>query len=131
MLQSSHLIHRLKTLISTNPKSSALIALAVALMLWLQKSKSSSSPSRSSRPGQSQSNKKGIVDKIFFSRLWKLTKIVVPSLFSRETAWLSSLYFLLVLRTFMSISISEIKGKIVKAIVTRKGARFALEVSCI
>ena len=128
MLQAPHLIHRLKSLISSNPKSFSLVALAVGLIYWLQKSKSSSSKSRPARPGQSLPNKKGIVDRIFFSRLWKLTKIAVPSLFGRETAWLGSLYLLLVLRTFLSISISEIKGKIVKAIVTRKGSRFALEV---
>ena len=127
MPQASNLVHRLKSILLSNPKSSALVALAVGLILWLQKSKSSNK-TPSSRPSQSASSKRGLVDKIFFSRLWKLTKIVVPSFASREVAWLSSLCVLLVLRTFMSISISEIKGKIVKAIVTRQGSRFALEV---
>jgi hypothetical protein len=128
MPQSSHLIESLKKIISLNPKSASLLALAIGVLIWFKKSRTASKSSPSVRTSSSSSSKRGLVDRLFFSRLWKLTKIVIPSYASRECFWLISLSVFLVLRTYLTISISDIKGAIVKAIVTKKGSRFALEV---
>jgi len=44
-------------------------------------------------------------------------KIAIPKLFGRETLSIVSLSILLVLRTVLSIYISDVNGSIVKAIV--------------
>lgn len=60
---------------------------------------------------------KGYVDYDFFLKLVKLLKIAFPKLFGRETLSMFALSVLLVLRTMLSIYISDINGSIVKAIV--------------
>lgn len=60
---------------------------------------------------------KGYVDYEFFLKLVKLLKVAVPKLFGRETLSIVALSALLVLRTVLSIYISDINGSIVKAIV--------------
>jgi hypothetical protein len=50
-------------------------------------------------------------------KLVKLLKIAFPRLFGRETLSIFALSILLVLRTLLSIYISDINGSIVKAIV--------------
>lgn len=54
----------------------------------------------------------------------ELLLIVLPSPKTKESFYLVVLTVLLVLRTFMSIWISEINGGIVKAIVNRKVNEF-------
>eukprot|EP00331_Platyophrya_macrostoma_P025673 CAMPEP_0176441468 /NCGR_PEP_ID=MMETSP0127-20121128/21214_1 /TAXON_ID=938130 /ORGANISM="Platyophrya macrostoma, Strain WH" /LENGTH=645 /DNA_ID=CAMNT_0017826249 /DNA_START=246 /DNA_END=2183 /DNA_ORIENTATION=- len=60
---------------------------------------------------------KGNVDMIFLKRILGLLKIVIPSWKTKEVLDLSLLTVLLVVRTFLSIYISSINGRIVKAIV--------------
>ena len=60
---------------------------------------------------------KGYVDYEFFLKLVKLLKIAFPKLFGRETLSVFALSVLLVLRSMLSIYISDINGSIVKAIV--------------
>jgi ATP-binding cassette subfamily D (ALD) protein 3 len=59
------------------------------------------------------------VDAIFFSRILKLLKIVIPSWRSVEVLDLALLTVFLVLRTFLTIYISTVNGKIVKAIIQK------------
>lgn len=60
---------------------------------------------------------KGNVDAAFFKRLVVLLKIVIPGWKSKEVFDITLLTLLLVARTFLSIYISTINGRIVKAII--------------
>lgn len=60
---------------------------------------------------------RGNVDAIFFSRIKKLVRIVIPTWKSEEVLDLALLTVFLVLRTFLSIYIAAVNGKIVKAII--------------
>ena len=62
---------------------------------------------------------KGNVDAIFISRIRKLIKIVIPTWKSEEVLDLALLTVFLVLRTFLSIYLAAVNGKIVKAIIQR------------
>lgn len=62
---------------------------------------------------------KGHVDGIFWARIKKLVKIVIPSWTSPEVLDLIVLSVFLVIRTFLSIYLASVNGRIVKAIVER------------
>ena len=68
------------------------------------------------------------MDAIFFSRIKKLIKIVIPTWKSREVLDLILLTIFLVLRTFLSIYIAGVNGKIVKAIINRDFGEFVRKV---
>jgi len=74
---------------------------------------------------------KGLVDKVFFERIKKLLRIVVPSYKSREAIYILILTGLLVIRTYMSIWLADVNGQIVKAIVGRSLPEFLKRVSLI
>lgn len=62
---------------------------------------------------------KGHVDGVFFKRIKKLVKIVIPSWKSPEAGDLLLLTAFLVARTFLSIYMASVNGGIVNAIVER------------
>ena len=64
------------------------------------------------------------VDKVFLRQLLKLLRISIPSVFSKEFAMLIMHTSSLVSRTFLSIYVAKLDGKIVKAIVERNIQRF-------
>jgi hypothetical protein len=64
----------------------------------------------------------------FLKKLYKLIKVVIPKFAGRETVGILSLSTLLVLRTVLSIYISEVNGSIVKAIVDLKPVKFIEQV---
>jgi len=68
------------------------------------------------------------VDYDFFLKLVKLLKIAIPKLFGRETLSIVALSVLLVLRTVLSIYVSDINGSIVKAIVGVNFLKFIKQV---
>lgn len=74
---------------------------------------------------------KGNVDKIFFERIQKLIKIVVPSYKCKEAQFIVVLTFLLVVRTYMSIWLADVNGQIVKSIVNRSLPDFLKKVRVI
>ena len=122
MSQTSWLFRHLKFLLSLSPKSISVVALVVAVVYTLKNRKGPNLHPASS--AERRNSKKGSVNLQFCYRLWPLLKIVIPTWKSKEVAYLISLSFLLVWRTFMSISISDVKGKIVKAIVKRDLGKF-------
>ena len=63
---------------------------------------------------------KTAVDKQFTSDLKILLKVAIPSLWSKEVAYMLILAFFLVVRTILSIRIADVNGTIVKSIVRRK-----------
>lgn len=68
------------------------------------------------------------MDAVFFSRIKKLVKVVIPTWKCEEVLDLILLTGFLVLRTFLSIYIAAINGKIVKAIIQRDFAEFVRRV---
>lgn len=60
------------------------------------------------------------VDKIFLNQLLKLIKISIPSVFTKEFGLLTLHTSSLVARTFLSIYIAYLDGRLVKSIVDRK-----------
>jgi len=56
---------------------------------------------------------------VFFSKVFKLIKIAIPSWRSTEVLHLGALTFMLGLRTYLSIKLAAINGGIVKTIVDR------------
>ena len=71
----------------------------------------------------------GNVDAIFFEKIKKLINVVVPKLNCKESKYLVILSLLLVLRTYMSIWLADVNGKIVKSIVERNFRKFLIKVS--
>ena len=67
---------------------------------------------------------KGNVDKVFLDRVIKLIKIAIPGVKSKEFIYIVLLTFILWLRTYMSILLAEVNGKVVKAIVNRSLGEF-------
>ena len=59
------------------------------------------------------------MDAVFFSRIKKLVRIVIPGWRSAEMIDLAILTVFLVLRTFLSIYMATVNGGIVNAIVQR------------
>lgn len=66
---------------------------------------------------------------MFFEKTKKLIKVVVPSANCKESKYLVILSLLLVLRTYMSIWLADVNGKIVKSIVEKNFKKFLLKVS--
>ena len=56
-------------------------------------------------------------NKVFFTRLWQLIKIVIPSINSQEFMDLIYLSISLYLRSILSIYLATIKGRLVEGIV--------------
>ena len=66
---------------------------------------------------------------MFYAKINKLLKVVVPNYTCKESKYLVILSLLLVLRTYMSIWLAEVNGKIVKSIVDRNFKKFLWKVS--
>lgn len=65
------------------------------------------------------------VNKAFLYQLQKLLKIMVPSLWSRESGILTSHTLTLIVRTFLSIYVAMLEGRMVKYIVRRDVRNFS------
>jgi ABC-type uncharacterized transport system fused permease/ATPase subunit len=66
------------------------------------------------------------VDKRFYKQLKYLLKIIIPKIWSKELAVLSLHTCTLVVRTFLSIYVAKLDGRIVKTIVRRDVKAFLL-----
>lgn len=64
------------------------------------------------------------VNSRFFKKLYKLLKISIPSLVSKESGIVLALTLSMILRTWLSIQIAEVNGSIVKAIVNISFEKF-------
>lgn len=67
---------------------------------------------------------KGNVDHVFFKKIRELLNIVIPRWNCKESKYLALLTMMLVLRTQMSIWLSDVNGSIVKAIVEMNFKKF-------
>ena len=71
---------------------------------------------------------KGNVDGIFWSRIKKLVQIVIPGWQSPEILDLLLLSVFLVFRTFLSVYLASVNGRIVQAIIDRNLSLFVQRV---
>jgi ATP-binding cassette subfamily D (ALD) protein 3 len=71
---------------------------------------------------------KGYVDMDFLKKLLRLVKVAIPKLVGRETISIALLSALLVLRTVLSIYVSDVNGSIVKAIVNVDKLKFIKQI---
>lgn len=62
---------------------------------------------------------KGNVDSAFYKRIRKLITKVIPNSTCKEMRYLVSLIVLLIVRTYMSIWLADVNGRVVKAIVNK------------
>jgi ATP-binding cassette subfamily D (ALD) protein 3 len=70
------------------------------------------------------SQTRGNVDGRFLGRLLRLVKIAIPCWKSKEVLELAGLTALLVVRTYLSIALASVNGRIVKSIVSRDLSMF-------
>ncbi|KAJ2827292.1 ATP-binding cassette long-chain fatty acid transporter pxa1 [Coemansia furcata] len=74
-------------------------------------------------PGASKPNA-GKLDRAFFQQLRALARILIPSMASKEVAIIVMHAAFLVLRTWLSVIVAELDGKIVKHLVRGQGRKF-------
>ena len=73
--------------------------------------------------GSASSKHRVAVDAVFFKRLMKILRIVIPSAYSKETAYIVTLTLLLFARTAFSIYIAELVGANAQNLVSRRWGR--------
>lgn len=83
--------------------------------------------SRPSTGNADEGRKKRVeINREFFRSLFKLLKIVIPGVKSKELRLLISHSVFLVLRTMLSLYVAELDGKVVSSLVKGKGREFLL-----
>nr|CAB3219636.1 ATP-binding cassette sub-family D member 2-like [Phallusia mammillata] len=114
-----------KPLLKKAAVASAVLASAKLIYWYRQRSRKS----RSSKVvvAQTEKEKATAVNKVFFKRLWHLLKILIPNVFSHEFAWLLLHSTALVARTFLSIYIADLDGRMVRSIVCHDLRQFVLD----
>lgn len=69
------------------------------------------------------------VNREFFRKLKSLLKIIIPSIWCKELGLLVLHTFVLICRTFLSIYVAQLDGKIVKTIVRKDAKKFIIMLS--
>ncbi|KAJ2524036.1 ATP-binding cassette long-chain fatty acid transporter pxa1 [Coemansia sp. RSA 2049] len=87
-------------------------------------SASSGGPERERGRKRSGASGSGKLDKAFLLQLRALARIMIPSVASKEVAIIAMHTMFLVLRTWLSVVVAELDGKIVKHLVRGQGRRF-------
>ncbi|KAK6746883.1 hypothetical protein RB195_000245 [Necator americanus] len=82
-----------------------------------------------SRCSASKKKKQPAFDVVFLRQLMKLLKIMVPGVLSKEAAIIAIHSVILVCRTFLSIYVAGLEGRIVKAIVQKDVIKFSLQLT--
>lgn len=81
-------------------------------------------PSRGKRGKSGRSGPRVDVDEVFFERLRRILRIVLPGIRSRPAVLLMLHSAFLVFRTMLSLYVAELDGRIVAALVRRKPKQF-------
>lgn len=102
---------------NNNTKGSAATAAAVVVMGGKKSTAIGGKKTRPAGPG---------IDRDFLVQLKKLLRLMVPGFWTPEVGLLSAHTFALVCRTFMSIFVATMEGKMVKYIVRRDVPNFGL-----
>lgn len=88
------------------------------------------SASRKASLALEKAKKKNIaVDREFFQRIWRILKIILPGVKTKEFGILFLHSAALVTRTFLSLYIAQLEGMMVKAIVQTDAYQFAFTLS--
>jgi len=74
----------------------------------------------------STTDKKTSVNRVFYKQLCQLLRIIVPGLWTKEFALLMTHTISLVSRTFLSVYVAHLDGRIVKAVVQADIRQFVL-----
>ncbi|KAJ2519613.1 ATP-binding cassette long-chain fatty acid transporter pxa2 [Coemansia sp. RSA 2049] len=69
------------------------------------------------------------LDKQFFDNMRRLVRIVIPGLLTKESAMLATHTILLVIRTFLSVAVAALDGRIVSSLVRLQGREFLLGIA--
>ncbi|KAJ2518143.1 ATP-binding cassette long-chain fatty acid transporter pxa2 [Coemansia sp. RSA 1939] len=69
------------------------------------------------------------LDKQFFDNMKRLVRIVIPGLLTKESAMLATHTILLVIRTFLSVAVAALDGRIVSSLVRLQGREFLLGIA--
>jgi len=104
-----------------------LAAIIAILLVGLKRGKSRDmSREAGARGEKGRANKKGKgnVDEVFFNRIKVLIKYAIPSWTCKEAQLMFFLGILLIIRTFMSIWIADVNGRVVKSIVNKSLTEF-------
>lgn len=128
MKLANHLLNVIKAMVASRERKAATVGAILAILYglhWFQNRNSS----KYAGVQKAKRTDRGSVNMKFFSQLWTLVKVVVPSVRSKESLLLALLSILLVARTMLSISISSVNGGVVKAIVTRDFNSFLKKVN--
>ncbi|KPI41275.1 ATP-binding cassette sub-family D member 2 [Cyphellophora attinorum] len=75
---------------------------------------------------EQQKSKRVEINREFFRNLFRLLKIVIPGIKSKELRLILSHSVFLVLRTLLSLYVAELDGKVVGALVKGRGREFAV-----
>ncbi|XP_051867495.1 ATP-binding cassette sub-family D member 3a [Pristis pectinata] len=111
-------------------KNSALGATAVLVLLALaRRRRSGTLHSKLDGKGSLHCEKEGkkekaVVDKVFFGRIWRILKIMVPGMFSQESAYLLLIAVMLVARTYCDVWMIQNGTMIESAIIGRSTKDF-------
>ncbi|XP_059839922.1 ATP-binding cassette sub-family D member 3a [Hypanus sabinus] len=111
-------------------KNSALGATAVLVLLALARRRRSGTlhsklEGKVSLHSEKEGKKeKAVVDKVFFERIWRILKIIVPGMFSQESAYLLLIAVMLVARTYCDVWMIQNGTMIESAIIGRSNKDF-------
>ncbi|KAJ2726039.1 ATP-binding cassette long-chain fatty acid transporter pxa1 [Coemansia sp. Benny D115] len=78
----------------------------------------------SRKPGAAAAAAGNKLDRVFLQQLRALRRIIIPSMLSKEMGIVALHTVFLVLRTWLSVVVAELDGKIVKHLVRGQGRRF-------
>ena len=104
---------------SRNKKLGWAAGLAALLLVTRQVMKPDKKMETKTPKGVKGSKARGNVDRYFFIKIRELLKIVFPSITCKESFLVASLMCLLVVRTGLSIWLSDVNGRIVKSIMQK------------
>ncbi|XP_059504044.1 ATP-binding cassette sub-family D member 3a isoform X1 [Stegostoma tigrinum] len=111
-------------------KHSALGAAAVFVLFALSRRRGRGTfPSKNGGKLSLQNEKEGkkekaVVDSVFFARIWRILKIMVPGMFSQESAYLILIAVMLVARTYCDVWMIQNGTMIESAIIGRSTRDF-------
>lgn len=94
-----------------------------------QRHRESSSAGKTTAAGVDPGRRKVELNREFFRNLFRLLKIVIPGVRSKEMRLLVSHSVFLVIRTLLSLYVAELDGKLVSALVRGKGKDFLLGIA--
>ncbi|KAJ2888221.1 ATP-binding cassette long-chain fatty acid transporter pxa1, partial [Coemansia asiatica] len=82
------------------------------------------SPANNTSDSKAKRGTAGKLDRAFLRQLKALRRIIIPSIASKEVAIIAMHTIFLVLRTWLSVVVAELDGKIVKHLVRGQGRKF-------